>query len=90
MSILKISRYQWRSLWEQWATNPYNLRPVWYAFVMFMLMVWSVGSVVVGYYEAEPDTGSLRLAKMCRATLGSIPPMIQLLLFLFPPLYVQF
>lgn len=43
-----------------------------------------------GFYEVGADGGKLRIAKFCRGALGSVPPIIQLILFLYPPLFVQF
>lgn len=90
ISVLKILRYQLHCLWEQWATNPYSLHASWYLVIMVLLWTWLIGSVVCGYYEAAPESGTMRLARLCRGVLGAIPPIVQFLLFLFPPLFVQF
>jgi hypothetical protein len=59
--------------------------------MLFLILGWAIGSTVVGYYESEGEKDcSLRLAKLWRGILGSIPPMVQYILFLFPPLFVQF
>ncbi|EMD62148.1 hypothetical protein COCSADRAFT_183264 [Bipolaris sorokiniana ND90Pr] len=88
--LKSLFSYKFCSTWQQWATNPYNLHPAWHLFIMFLLLGWIVGSSVCGYYEVGPELGSVRVARFCRGLLGSVPPMIQLLLFLYPPLFVQF
>ncbi|XP_014561483.1 hypothetical protein COCVIDRAFT_47878, partial [Bipolaris victoriae FI3] len=82
--------YKLQATWQQWATNPYNLHPSWHLFILFMLLAWIIGSSVCGFYEVGADGGKLRIAKFCRGALGSVPPIIQLILFLYPPLFVQF
>ena len=88
--LRSIIYYNLRSLWESWGTNPYHLHAAWYAIMLTLLLLWLIGSIVCGYYEAEQENGSVRLAKLCRGILGSIPPIVQFILFLFPPLFVQF
>jgi hypothetical protein len=90
VSVRSIIYYNFRSLWESWGTNPYHLHAAWYAIMLTLLLLWLIGSIVCGYYEAEKETGSVRMAKLCRGILGSIPPIVQFILFLFPPLFVQF
>ncbi|EUC38638.1 hypothetical protein COCCADRAFT_46388, partial [Bipolaris zeicola 26-R-13] len=82
--------YKLQATWQQWATNPYNLHPSWHLFILFMLLAWIIESSVCGFYEVGADGGKLRIAKFCRGALGSVPPIIQLILFLYPPLFVQF
>ncbi|EUC45265.1 hypothetical protein COCMIDRAFT_5471 [Bipolaris oryzae ATCC 44560] len=82
--------YKVRDRWQQWATNPYNLHPIWHLFIMILLLFWIVGSSLLSWFEAGADTGTVAVARLCRGFLGSVPPMIQFLLFLYPPLFVQF
>jgi hypothetical protein len=58
--------------------------------MLALLLLWLLGSVVCGFYEAKSEHGHVKLAKLCRAILGAIPPIVQFILFLFPPLFVQF
>ena len=58
--------------------------------IMILLLGWMLGSIVIGRYELGSLTGKVRLARFGRAILGAIPPVVQFLLFLFPPLFVQF
>ncbi|KAG9196612.1 hypothetical protein G6011_01733 [Alternaria panax] len=90
VSVRSIIYYNLRSLWESWGTNPYHLHAAWYAIMLTLLLLWLIGSIICGYYEAKNETGSVRMAKLCRGILGSIPPIVQFILFLFPPLFVQF
>ncbi|EMD91128.1 hypothetical protein COCC4DRAFT_90790, partial [Bipolaris maydis ATCC 48331] len=88
--LYKFIWYKLGNTWQRWATNPYNLHPAWHLFIMILLLGWIVGSSVCGVFEVGNDQGSLRIARFYRGALGSVPPVIQLILFLYPPLFVQF
>jgi hypothetical protein len=89
--LYKLIAFPVNSLWQSWHTNPYNLHAFWYLLMLFLLVGWAIGSTVVAYHEVqgEKDVG-VKLAKLWRGILGSIPPVVQFILFLFPPLFAQF
>ncbi|KAF1836630.1 hypothetical protein BDW02DRAFT_566899 [Decorospora gaudefroyi] len=58
--------------------------------MLTLLLLWLFGSIVVGYYEGVSEVGHVKLAKLCRGILGAVPPIVQFILFLFPPMYQDF
>jgi hypothetical protein len=78
-------------MWQSWHKNPYNLHASWYLLMLLLLLAWLIGSTVAAFYEARYEPiGAVALAKLWRGILGSIPPMVQFILFLFPPLFANF
>lgn len=79
---------------EAWHTNPYNLSSFYYILIFFALITWAIGTIVLAHFEAlakiknGDDHG--HIAVLLRGSIGAIPALVQITLWLFPPLWVAF
>lgn len=93
-SISRILWFLFKSQHESYRTNPYDLSSFYYLLIFLSLAVWAIGSIVCAHFEARAkmDAGDAYgyMAVLCRGCIGCIPAIVQITLFLFPPLYVPY
>ena len=71
--------------------NPYRISTFFYISLYFTLVCWVLGSIVVGHLEARMKIASGQhgaLAALVRGFISGIPAIVQITLFLFPPMCV--
>ena len=85
----RIANFFIQSQREAFKTNPYKLSSIFYLFLFAILYAWAIGSVICSYFEGSGKDASGNIATVCRGIIGSLPAIVQITLFLFPPLYVS-
>ena len=89
--IDKLLSFLVRSQREAFHTNPYNLSSVYYLLLFAVLAFWAIGSIVAGHLEAQLKLSLGQpgyLIPLGKGLIGAAPALVQITLFLFPPLYV--
>jgi hypothetical protein len=75
------------ALWYSFGTNPYRLHALWYILMMTLLATWIFGGIAAGHHRALKSGDGWDLFE---GTIGGFPAMVTFVLFMFPPLMVQF
>ncbi|CAO2648995.1 Nn.00g099440.m01.CDS01 [Neocucurbitaria sp. VM-36] len=85
----RLSMFLLRGQREQYRTNPYGLGSAFYLVVFCCLVMWPIGSLVLGHKEAQArlrDGDKNGMNSLYKGAIGGIPGVAALTMFLFPPL----
>jgi hypothetical protein len=75
-------------VWYLFGTNPYRLSAWWYYLMMTLLITWIFGNLYCGYHETKKHHHDL--VYFFKHVITVFPSVVTFILFLFPPLLMQF